>query len=192
MPEIDLSTWPTLKEAAAILRTSVRSIWRENERGELEMQKRPRPGKKPENVVRPEDLEKLKPQPYPVRKLPPMPQSFYRIAGMMQDPPEPELTGERFDRFIASLEAIGQRALPAPAEPARPEPAIAAVALNVKLWLTIEEAAIYSGFSERKLRMNIEAGNLFAVPDGPRGKLIISRARLEEFAGCTDSDPSSA
>src|SRR3954470_2205971 len=181
MPEIDLSTWPTLKEAAAILRTSVRSIWRENERGELEMQKRPRPGKKPENVVRPEDLEKLKPQPYPVRKLPPMPQSFYRMAGMMQDPPEPELTGERFDRFIASLEAIGQRAFPAPAEPAiaRPEPPT--VPLHLKLNLTIEEAAAYSGYSEHVLRQAIAAGTVKASRGGPRRSLIIRRASLESF-----------
>lgn len=189
MPEIDLSTWPTLEEAAAILKTSVRSIWRENARGKLEMQKRPRPGKKPENVVRPDDLEKLKPQPYPVR-MPPGPAADLRPlhdpAAMADAAMERRATEkkETFDAMMSFLEMIGtQRALPAPAEPARPEPTIAAVALNVKLWLTIEEAAIYSGFSERKLRMNIEAGNLFAVPDGPRGKLIISRARLEEFAG---------
>lgn len=172
----DLSQWPTLEEAAAILKTSVRSLWRHNERGELEMRKRPKPGRKPENVVRPEDLEKLKPQPYPVRM--PAPQ-FHPEAFSMTTP---ALTGNHLDRFLDALQNLGaQRALPPPAEPARPAPA--AVDLDRKLWLTIPEAAVYSGFSSLKLRAAIKDGRLTARPDGPRGAVIIRRAALEEFAG---------
>lgn len=175
MSSVDLSQWPSVEEAAVALRTSARSIIRHNERGELEFRKRQRAGKKPENVVNPDDLEKLKPQPYPVKM--PAPQ-FHPEAFSMTTP---ALTGEHLDRFLDALRDLGaQRALPAPAaEPARPEPP--AVPLHLKLRLTIEEAAAYSGMSERKIRMNVEAGNLDASQDGPRGKWIIKRASLENL-----------
>ncbi|MGH9639316.1 MAG: hypothetical protein ACRD3Y_04600, partial [Bryobacteraceae bacterium] len=60
-----LSEWPTVEEAAARLGTSTRSIERRIEKGEIEAQKRPRAGKKPETVCHPRDVEKLLP-PAPV------------------------------------------------------------------------------------------------------------------------------
>jgi len=187
MPDEDLTQWPTIDQAAALLQTSIRSIWRHNENGKLEMRKRPRPGKKPENVVRPEDLEKLKPQPYPVRMPPPGPAAG-EIAPPLQFHPDafaftvPALKGEQIDRFLDALrDMTAPRLLPPPPEPAaRPEPA--AVALERKLCLTIPEAAVYSGVSSGKIRQAIKDGRLPARPDGPRGAIIIARAKLEEFA----------
>jgi hypothetical protein len=177
MPEVDLTQWPSVEEAAVALRTSARSIIRHNERGELEFRKRPRPGKKPENVVNPADLEKLKPAPYPVKM--PAPQFS----------PEPRQIFDHsaMNRFVSGLaEAVAShtRALPPAPEPAaapRPEPP--AVALDRKLWLTLPEASVYSGISSSKLRAAANEGLLRARPDGPRGALIIKRASLEEFAG---------
>jgi hypothetical protein len=59
-------SWPTFAEAAEQLNASLRTMWRYNARGQLEVQKRPQPGRKPVNVVNPRDLEKLKPAPYVV------------------------------------------------------------------------------------------------------------------------------
>lgn len=182
MPEVDLTQWPSVEEAAVALRTSARSIIRHNERGELEFRKRPRPGKKPENVVNPADLERLKPQPYPVRM---ENGTGARFQDEIANLPPPPMAGDRFERFLNAIEAATtQRALPPAPEPAaapRPEPP--AVALDRKLWLTLPEASVYSGISSSKLRAAANEGLLRARPDGPRGALIIKRASLEEFAG---------
>jgi hypothetical protein len=168
-----LDEWPTIHQAAAALRTSTRSILRAQDRGEIEIRKRTRPRKKPENVVNPDDLRKLiekeAPRPFPV-PLPQLP------APAIAEPQA--LTGERFDRFIAALEGLTQpRALPpAPAAIAPP-----AVPLHLKLWLTLPEASVYSGYSERKLRQAAEDGRIHANKDGPRGAIIIRRASLESL-----------
>lgn len=181
MSPVDLSQWPSVEEAAVALHTSARSIIRHNARGELEFRKRARPGKKPENVCNPDDLQKLLPQPYSVRHLE---YAGDRFQDEIANLPPPPMAGDRFERFLNAIEAATtQRALPAPeaAAPAIAPPA--AVALDRKLWLTIPEASIYSGFSSLKLRAAIKDGRLTARPDGPRGAVIIRRAALEEFAG---------
>lgn len=165
-----LDAWPTITEAAAALHTSTRSVLRAQDRGEIEIRKRTRPRKKPENVVNPDDLRKLiekeAPRPFPVQ-LP-----------AIAPPPQFHPEASQVDRFIEALRDMNaQRALPpAPAAIAPP-----AVPLHVKLWLTLEEASAYSGISRAKLRemMNHEA--LDFSQDGPRGKWIIKRASLESL-----------
>src|SRR5690348_7977261 len=56
-----MSEWPTESEAAALLGASVKTLHRYAAKGLIEIQKRPRPGKKPENVCNPRDIERLKP-----------------------------------------------------------------------------------------------------------------------------------
>lgn len=172
-----LNSWPTIHQAAAALRTSTRSVLRAQDRGEIEIRKRTRPKKKPENVVNPDDLQKLieaeAPRPFPVQ-LPPAPQ-FHPDAFAFT---VPALKGEQIERFIDALrDMTAQRALPPAPEPAAIAPP--AVPLNVKLWLTLEEASAYSGISRAKLREMMEHEALDFSKDGPRGCWIISRASLE-------------
>lgn len=55
--------------------------------------------------------------------------------------------------------------------------------LERKLFLTLEEAAIYSGLGIGYLRQAVEDGKLSAIPGaGRRGSTIIRRADLETFA----------
>jgi hypothetical protein len=177
-PDQTLDSWPTIHEAAAALRTSTRSVLRAQERGEIEIRKRTRPRKKPENVVNPDDLQKLieaqAPKPHPVQ-MAPAPQ-FHPDAFALT---YPALQPSQVDRFIDALrEMSAQRALPAPAEAAAIAPA---VPLHLKLWLTLPEASVYSGYSERKLRQAAEDGRIHATKDGPRGSIIIKRASLESL-----------
>jgi excisionase family DNA binding protein len=181
MPEIDLSEWPSVDQAAVQLRTSRRSVIRANERGKLEFRKRARAGRKPENVVNPDDLKKLlesqEPKPFPVNMPAAAPLQFHPDAFTMTTPP---LTGDHIERFLDALrELTSQRMLPAP-EAAAIAPA-PAVPLHLKLNLTLEEAAVYSGYSARKLSQAIKDGRLHATKDGRRGALIIRRASLESL-----------
>lgn len=180
MSEIDLSEWPSVDQAAVLLKTSRRSVIRHNERGELEFRKRTRAGKKPENVVNPIDLNKLlekaAPRPFPVPSLPAAPQ-FHPEAFALT---VPALKGDQIDRFIEALrDMTAPRALPAPAAPPTPPPD--RVPLHLKLNLTLEEAAVYSGYSTRKLSQAIADGRLAASKDGRRGAYIIRRASLESL-----------
>jgi hypothetical protein len=180
-PETDLSEWPSVDEAAVALKTSRRSVLRANERGELEIRKRSRAGKKPENVVNPDDLQKLidraAPRPFPVgvSRLP--------VVGT-ESTPAPEPGPAALDRFIEAIQGLSNapRLLPAPinvtvaAPPQEPT-----VPLHLKLNLTLEESAVYSGYSALKLRQAIAAGRLEARKDGPHGAIIIKRASLESL-----------
>lgn len=166
-----------------MLKTSHRSVLRANERGELEIRKRNRPGKKPENVVNPDDLNKLleeaKPKPFPVPSLPapPPPLQFHPDAFTMT---VPALKDDQIERFLDALrEMAAPKLLPAPAAP--PAPAEPTVPLHIKLNLTLEEAAVYSGYSVRKLRQAIDEGRLQASKDGRRGAIVIKRASLESL-----------
>jgi excisionase family DNA binding protein len=181
MDELDLTEWPSVDEAAVLLKTSRRSVIRHNERGELEFRKRTRAGKKPENVVNPIELNKLlekaAPRPFPVPSLP-APASELQFHPDAFTMTVPALKGEQIDRFLDALrEMTAQRALPAPA--AEPTPPPDRVPLHLKLNLTLEEAAVYSGYSALKLRQAIAAGRLTATKDGRRGAYIIRRASLE-------------
>lgn len=54
--------------------------------------------------------------------------------------------------------------------------------LKDKLFLTLDEAAIFSGLGKWFLNQAIEAGKLTATKAGPRGSFVIRRADLERFA----------
>ena len=57
---LDLKDWPTIPQTAQILGISERGVYRKEEAGKIEIRKRPRgPGRKPENVCNPDDVDKL-------------------------------------------------------------------------------------------------------------------------------------
>ena len=167
MSEIDVSQWPTLDEAAAQLQTSPRTLQRQHRRGMLELRKRPRSGRKPENVCNPADLERLQATAY---VLPPEtpPKTTNGIATRV-----PRAGSTRLSESILERLAL---ALPPPA-------GCPAVPLDRKLWLTLEEASAYSGFGRSVLERGIADGQLTAEKRGPRRAWIVQRASLEIFAG---------
>lgn len=170
----DLTRWPSVEEAAAILQTSRRSIERKFERGEIEIRKRTRPGKKPENVCNPADVEKLKPAAYVIQNY-----QEDEAPAPRNAPPR----GSTLDDFALRLWEAIERARPAALEGKTTiAPLLTLSELSLKLWLTVEEAAALSGYAESKLRAAIAAGTVKATRGGPRRSWIIQRAALEEFA----------
>jgi hypothetical protein len=69
------------------------------------------------------------------------------------------------------------------AAPAVPNAVATFDVLTKKLWLSLEEAAAYSGFSESALRGMIEQQAVAALKAGPHGAWCIRRKSLEGFAG---------
>ncbi|MGH9583325.1 MAG: hypothetical protein ACRD4O_10350 [Bryobacteraceae bacterium] len=147
----ELSRWPTVAEAAALLKLSRRSLERRIAAGEIEMRKRARPGKKPEPVCNPRDLEELAPQ---AHALPPM-----RLASI---PPMAAESGA-----IAAMLREWLSITPGDRKPAED---------SQRRWLTLEEAAQFSGLSARFLGR--KRGQL-GVKDGRIWK--IDRRKLEAF-----------
>lgn len=173
----DLTQWPSVEEAAAILQTSRRSIERKFERGELEIRKRTRPGKKPENVCNPADVEKLKPAAYVIQK-------YQEDEAEAPTPRNAPPRGSTLDDFALRLWEAIERARPAAIEGKTTiAPLLTVSELSLKLWLTVEEAASLSGYAESKLRAAIAAGAVNANRGGPRRSWIIQRASLESFEG---------
>lgn len=158
-----IENWPTIEEAAAQLNTSLRTMWRHAKARRIETQKRPRPGKKPENVCNPRDLERLKPAAHVMPAEEP-------TAGS----PEPNGNGlarindERFTFAYVLQEILRRNGAPPPA----PLP-----------WITLQEAVAASGLSAGYLRRAIQEGKIEAVRGGPHGALRIRRGSLEAFVG---------
>lgn len=161
---VSLSEWPNEAQAAAALGISAKTIVRYAIAGKIETRKRPRPGKKPENVYNPHDLERLLPR---AHVMPAAPEAAH-------DSTEPKSNGlvrindERFTFAYVLQEILRRNAAP----PAAPLP-----------WITIEEAVASSGLSAGYLRRAIQEEKIEAVRGGPHGALRIRRASLEAFAG---------
>lgn len=150
--------WPTIEEAAHILNTSLRTMWRHAQAHRIELQKRPCQGRKPENVVNPRDIERLMPQAYV------LPEPVQNNDGLSR-------INEEHITFAYVLQELLRRTA-APALPPLLLP-----------WITIEEAAAATGLSSGFLRRQIKDGKVEAVRGGPHGRLRIRRASLEMFAG---------
>lgn len=148
----DLTTWLTKAEAAARLQTSTRTIERYISRGEIETRSRKRPGRKPEPVCNPDDVERLAPHAHvmPARSLAPLAprQPAAALAPATQAPDA-----------LAMLAAFAQ----AMAAPRNGQPATR--------FLTLEQASEASGLSQRFLRRAIASGDLPAVKDGRAWKV---------------------
>jgi excisionase family DNA binding protein len=154
---IDLSTWLNKTEAAARLGISERTLDRlaAEDKGP-ERRLRPRPGKKPEPVFNPDDVAEMAPkeQTHVVRFAAPSPAAE----------PTPVFP---VTLAIAALERIADRVVPRIPPQAKP-------------FLTVAEAASYSGLSESYLRRMVREGRMPYVRD--RGYKI-RRADLDSFAG---------
>jgi hypothetical protein len=136
--------WPTLEATAAKLGASIRTIWRYTKEGAIQTRKRARPGKKPEIVCNPVDVERL------------MPPESHAITEAGQS-----LTLKRAGRKPAAswegaLETIAS-IMTAQRE---------SVAIGAKLWLSLEEASVYSGRTTAWLLRACQTGTLVAEKDG--------------------------
>lgn len=164
--EATYSDWPTLAETAAILGTSERTLLRWQETGKIEIRKRVREGKKPENVCNPRDLDALKPSAHI------MPAESRELVRQEQTRPASSpapafslLPVEVIEPLVRFLEA----AATAKAEEAAP-------------FLTLKEAAAYSHLGTSFLRRAVQRKILAGGRYGPHGSLRIGRASLDELA----------
>lgn len=167
----ELSEWPTIKEAAAALQTSPRSIERRISAGEIETKKRSRPLRKPETVCNPADVQRLKP---PAHVMPAEQARLNTRPAEQSDAGELVRTGPGTQERNPALSAldllVGLGATMAAKNESR---------ASHKRWLTVAEASDSSGLSERFLRGLIRSNGIAAVKDGRTWK--IGRDALEEW-----------
>jgi len=130
---ISLAEWPNEAQAAAMLGTSVKTIIRYADAGRIETQKRPRPGKKPENVCNPRDIERLMPQAHV------MPAEAVNGTAVARLPTEPSKALDP----VPVLSII--RAIATAIETERK------IVQMPKLWLSLDEAVEYSGLAKSDL-----------------------------------------
>lgn len=162
-----MSEWLTESEAAAALGTSVKTISRYVAKGLIEVQKRPRPGKKPQNVCNRRDVEHLKPATHV------MPEAAALVRTTQDEAGAPSLAPliPAVAAFMQTIStAIGT--IQTDFRSAR--------ALREKLWLTLEEGVAYSGLAKSDLRGLCRNGTLTARKSG--GWKIL-RKSLEGFDG---------
>jgi hypothetical protein len=139
MPESIETTWPTETEAAAALAISVKSVQRYVTKGLIEIRKRPRTGRKPENICNPSDVSKLLPTAHVVQAV-----GLARVSA-----PERTLRQAHLAPFGADLMAM-IRTISHELETDKKEREIVATR-PPKLWMTLKEAVEYSGLSRLDL-----------------------------------------
>jgi hypothetical protein len=163
-PPGELDSWPTKAEAADLLRTSISTIERMISRKELETAKRPRPGKKPETVINPAQVQQLQHTPTTPAFIT-RPEADPLLEGIGFHPsrgtsltasPQQSHALARAD-LLDSLAGFFQR-MPAP-QPAQPEK-----------YLILQELSAESGLSIPYLRRAIKDGRLVAIRDGRQWK----------------------
>lgn len=164
----DLSSWLTKQEACGRLGgISERTLDRMVERHEIERRPRPRPGRSPEAVHNPKDVEaKLPRNPYVMPA-----EEAAASTGSSPESTEFSETGDAVTTVAKSpaIPAIAllteYRRLLAAGTPA-----------PVKLWLTVAEALEYSGLTKALLRRLVKDGRLPGIKDR---SVKIRRADLE-------------
>ena len=158
---VDLSAWLTKREVAARLGVAEKTLERMSKRSEIQQATRKRPGSPGEVVYHPGDVE--------------------RIAAEMSKPPAPFLMPA--DAPKTALVKSEPAAAPPPyqltfaamAEMLRPADH---VRITERLFLTVDEAAEYSGLPKSYIREQIAAGK-FGMRTG--GGWRIRRADLEKL-----------
>jgi hypothetical protein len=153
--ELSLADWPTIPEAAAKVGASQRTIERRIAAGEIETRTRPRPGKRPETVCHPRDIDKLLP---PAHVMPTNGSTALQVR-RTEIGPTFDAAVERIASILTSSRDTGGN-----------------VAITEKLWLTLDEAAELSGLGYSVLKG-------LAKPVGPHGALRVQRKALEAFNG---------
>jgi hypothetical protein len=164
--EVVPAGWLSMREASQQLARSERTIERLVREGKLRSKIEPRSGRVPERVVEAEGVRTLK---------------------------------KELDERATRTEAQPQRAIAAPGNnglgelarrvallPGVPAVPVAPILVDGKLyavWLSLEEAAAFSGLSKSFLLGSVLTGKLAAVKGGPHGSWRIRRTSLEGFAG---------
>jgi hypothetical protein len=178
------TTWPTETEAAAALAISVKSVQRYATKGLIEIRKRPRTGRKPENICNPSDVTKLLPVAHE------MPASaIARVSA-----PERMVRHAHPAPFAADFRAM-IRTISHELETDKREREIVATR-PPKLWMTLDEAVERSGLSrldllevcKESLRREQPAGQF---PTALKPQLIVRKSKgwkilrksLEAFEG---------
>lgn len=159
----DFSHWLPQSEAARRLGISERTLERRLEAKAAdapEMQWRPRPGRKPEKVYNPRDIERLTAR---------MAKTIPAGSPLLPAPGAPAhsamIPADAMARFLDGFTAILVNRLTPPEPP--------------KQWLSMAEAAKYVGLSEALLRRLVRAGRLPYVRDGNSWK--VSKAHLDNL-----------
>jgi excisionase family DNA binding protein len=139
-------------------------MWRHAKDRTVEVRKRPRPGKKPENVCNPRDLERLKP---PAHVMPDQP-TVLAVAKTTKNANGVQRLDDALERIATILSA-------------KITGTVGTISPTQKLWLSIDEARALTGFTLCDLREVVASGKLNARRSGRR--LRIQRASLEAFEG---------
>jgi len=174
-----LDRWYVKAEVARLLRCSDRSIDRKVGQGLIEKRERFKSGRRPEPVYNPSDVDSLaalKPVVMPGDSLLngnghrerdreiAFPPSISQAAALLKQLLEPAAA--------RILEALSTRQIAAPADNAPPA--------ALPLWLAINEASVYSGLSQGRLKRFVRQGQLAAVRQ--KGGMKIRRADLDQLA----------
>jgi hypothetical protein len=148
-----LEAWLTTAEVCARLGISESTLDRQVRGDRWQVRLRPRPGKKPERVFAPHEVEARTPK--PVTEVVNDPSNSVSLTGLQSRPQIPQIPQ------LDAWSAIGARLLEAmaarPAAPA-PEPA-------PTLFCTLPEASAISGLSVPCLKRLIASGDLRAIRD---------------------------
>jgi excisionase family DNA binding protein len=156
-PPANYENWLTKAEAAQALQCAEKTIEREASRGKIQQAWRRIPGRRPIAVFNPDDIERLKAQ--TVQAFPaPMAADTSKALTNISRATSPE-------QFFAGL----ARAMVAPR-------------VSPKLYLTLAEAAEYTGLGVGYLRRQIAEGKLEPVKGaGPHGADVLRRRDLEKL-----------
>lgn len=176
-------TWPTKQEVAADLGVTLRSVERFTKAGKLTQRFRQNPGSADISIYDPEDVAKLKaertrPEP-PPRVLPPPNGHGAYVAGTgtLAVPHDVQHTATMLSLFEAFLgKAVS---------------ATSGTVSGPALFLTVDEAAAYSGLPVRELRHAIKTGELPARMTARQGWRI-RRTDLDALTSAPPARPSSA
>ncbi len=140
---VELDEWKTKEEAAQLLQVGVKTVERYAKADKIRREYRRIPGRRPLPVYNPEDIEKIRQENVPMTPAEPQPsQALTRKL----DP-------------AAFLSALLQNVQNGNGQPSK-------VRLSEKLYLTLNEAAEFTGLSKTLLRRKIHDGELTALRDG--------------------------
>lgn len=155
MTDQDLLDWPSKQEAAARLGVTVKTIERLTRAGKLERRFRNRPGTSPIAVYDPKDVitvqaERSKPQPPHVQAAPPAGNGAGPYAGDAIVPLARPSEVQHVATILSEIGAIFQKTLSHTSH----------TPSHTAIFLTVDEAAVYSGLPARELRRAIKSGDL--------------------------------
>jgi excisionase family DNA binding protein len=181
----DLTTWLTEEETASRLKVSVRTVRRKALSGEIERHNRTVPGRRPEPVFSPDDVDRLTAE-NPFVAAPSGSSNQLQAAG--PQPMHPSLVQAilLFEKLAGPILAQHQETLTKvsgtldtlvkvlPAGPQTPPG-------RFTPWLTIKAASEYSGLTVAFLKRQIQCGELYAVRDGRSFK--VRKSDLDNLAG---------